>query len=150
MAVIRSWQCLNTRRCGSTFDSWDANPECPQCRGVRVSWIPGGGHIAGTSRTCDADLRALADCFSLTDMNSASTDRGAKKIKAPPPAQAAPLHTFAPGFSAPVDMRQGAVCVPSSSAIKPVAKVGIGQSFAPNKSFPNVRSNTAIEASHKS
>ena len=150
MSVIRSWQCLNGG-CASTFDSWEANPECPSCRGLRVQWLPAGGHVGKTAKGADRELRALGDLFGMTDMNSAERGRAAKIVRSPPPAPpaTAPIHTFAPGFAAPVNPAAGATCVPSAAGVDFKAKVGIGRSLAPSKVFPDVRSGTAIEASHK-
>jgi hypothetical protein len=146
--VIRSWICGNTR-CESTFDSWEANPACPRCKCVRVNWLPGGGHIAGVAKAADAELRALADVFRMSDMNSASRDRGAKKVAPQPQASSGPVHTFAPGFSAPVNPGQGAVCVPTTSHVDFKTQVGIGNKLPASTTFPGVRSNTTIQATHK-
>ena len=58
--IIRSWQCLNAR-CKRRFEAWEPNPACPSCKCVRVDWVPGGGHIAGTAKAADAELRALLE-----------------------------------------------------------------------------------------
>ena len=71
--VLRSWCCLNAR-CKAQFDAWDPNPECPQCGCVRVSWIPGGGHVA-SMRGIDAQVRQLASSYGMKDINSASPSR---------------------------------------------------------------------------
>lgn len=146
--VIRNWRCLNGR-CAHTFESWEPNPECPSCHCVRVEWVPGGGHVAGTAAACDADLRALADVFRMNDMHSARRGEAAKIVKAQPPPASGPVHTFAPGFSAPVNPQHGAVCVPTTSHVDFKAKVGIGNKLAPSKVFPGVGSNTAVEATHR-
>jgi hypothetical protein len=111
--------------------------------------MPGGGHIAGTAKAADAELRALADHFRLDNMNSASRDRGVKIIKPPAPPASGPVHTFAPGFSAPVSPGQGAVCVPTASHVDFKVKAGIDNKLAPSAVFPGVRSHTAVEAAHK-
>src|SRR5438034_3104068 len=113
--IIRSWICGNSR-CASWFDSYEANPECPKCRCVRVSWRPNGGQIAGVAKAADAEIRALADIFRMDDMNSASRDRGARKVAAAAP-PAGPVHTFAGGFSAAINPAAGAQCVPTSNKI---------------------------------
>lgn len=146
--VLRSWICEN-RACGLWFDAWESNPECPKCRCVRVSWRPAGGHIAGVSKTGDAELRALADVFRMTDMNSAQEGRAAKKVATSQADATGPVHTFAPGFSAPLGALGAAACVPTSSHVDFKAKVGVGNKLAPSKVFPGVASNTAIEAAHK-
>jgi len=146
--IIRTWRCMNGR-CGKSFDAWEANPECPACRCVRVEWIPGGGHLAGTAKSCDAELRALADVFRMNDMASARRGEAAKRPPAAPDSAPGPVHTFAPGFTAPVNPANGAVCVPTTSRVDFKAKVGIGNKLAPSGVFPNVRSNTAVEATHR-
>lgn len=147
--ILRSWRCLNGR-CNRVFDAWEANPQCPACACVRVEWQPAGGHIGKAAKGADREVRALADLFGMTDMNSAERGRGAKKVKsAPTPASGGPVHTFAPGFSAVVDPGAGATCVPTSSKVDFKAKVGIGKTLAASKVFPSVRTNTAVEASHK-
>lgn len=154
MGVLRSWQCLNGR-CEQTFDDWEANPACPDCGCVRVSWIPGGGHVAGTAKAADAELRALADNFGMTDMNSAQRDQRAKPglPSAPPIDRHAPSVSFAPGFSSPlVRDQQGqpvATCLPSTSNVNFKTRVGTGTALAPSKAYPRIAANTVIQASHK-
>ena len=150
MAVIRTWICENAR-CSERFDSWEANPECPKCHCVRVSWCPAGGHIGGAAKAADADLRALADHFSLLDMNSGERGRQAKKVNLPPPPDrhSGPVHTFGPGFSAVVNPAAGAQCVPTANKVDYKIKATPGNALAPSAVFPSVRANTAVEATHK-
>jgi hypothetical protein len=149
--ILRTWHCQNGR-CSRQFDAWESNPECPACHGVRVAWVPAGGHIKGSAtKTGDAELRALADIFRMGDMNSAQEGQGAKKVRLPsaPAANSGPVHTFAPGFSAPVNPAAGAQCVPTANKVDYKVKTS-GDRLAPNSSYPGIRSNTAIEASHRS
>jgi|SRR5579863_1206361 len=148
--IVRSWICENSR-CGSWFDSWDRNPACPACGCVRVSWRPAGGHIGSAAKAGDAELRALADVFKMNDMNSAERGRGAKKVNLPlPPAPAgSEVHTFAGGFTAAIDPRRGAQCVPTTNKIDYKVKAGADQRLAPNAAYPNLRGNTVVEATHK-
>lgn len=149
MGVLRTWHCQNSR-CGKQFDAWESNPECPACHCVRVAWVPAGGHIGKAGKSADAELRALADVFRMTDMNSAEEGRAAKKVNLPQPAPTdGPVHTFAPGFSAPVAAGAGPACVPTSSHVDFKVKAGVGHSLAPSKVFPNVRNGTAVEAAHR-
>jgi hypothetical protein len=37
--IIRSWACLN-RHCLHSWDGEGDHPPCPECRGIRVKWIP--------------------------------------------------------------------------------------------------------------
>lgn len=148
--VLRTWHCQNSR-CQTTFDAWEPNPECPTCHGVRVSWVPAGGHIKGAAtKTGDAELRALADIFRMGDMNSAEAGRAAKKVRLPdaPAANSGPVHTFAPGFSASVNPAVGAQCVPTANKVEYKVKTS-GDRLAPNASYPGIRSNTAVEAAHR-
>jgi hypothetical protein len=116
-----------------------------------VSWRPNGGHIGSYSKGADKELRALADIFKLGDMNSAEEGRGAKKVRLPDaPAQDAPMHTFAPGFVAPVAANAAAACLPSAAKVDFKVGAKLGERLSPNASFPGLRSNTSIEASHKS
>ena len=152
MGVLRTWHCQNSR-CGQQFDAWDANPECPACHCVRVAWVPAGGHIGKAAKTGDAELRALADVFRMTDMNSAEEGRAAKKVNLPQPAPTdGPVHTFAPGFSAPVAPGAGAACVPSSNKVDFKVKATPGSRIVADSGFSkmSVRSHTAVEAAHRS
>jgi hypothetical protein len=144
--VLRYWRCLN-RRCGRQFETGEPNPECPHCHGVRVDWVPGGGHIAGTAKGADNELRKLADVFRMNDIASSRRGEASKRVTAQP-AAFGPVHTFAPGFSAAVNP-QAATCTPSTSGVDFKVKAGIGRQLPANASYPSMRSNTAIEASHK-
>jgi hypothetical protein len=149
MSVIRSWRCLNSR-CAKLFDAWEANPSCPSCKCARVGWQPAGGHIGNAAKAADTELRALADIFKLDDMNSASRDRGAKKVAAPAPQVDGPVHTFRGGFSAAINPSAGAQCVPTSNHIDYKVKATPGNRLGPGAlGVPGVRANTAVEAAHK-
>jgi hypothetical protein len=148
--AIRSWQCLNAR-CNAAFTAWEMNPACTKCGCVRVNWIPGGGHIGGTAKAADAELRALIDIYKLPDINSAERGRGAKKIATPPQVdqRSGPAMQFAPGFSAVAHPSQ-AVCVPSTSRVNFKTRLGTGAALGSGKlGLPSVQSGTAIEASHR-
>jgi hypothetical protein len=156
--IIRSWLCLNAR-CRSQFDAWDANPACPKCECVRVQWVPGGGHVAGSAKAADAELRALADCFKLGDINSARRDERAKPALKQPPVDRSQTMQFAPGFASVPYARDAAgkvypVCQPSaqdvsfkvrSAARAAQDRTGVG----PGKlGLPNVQANTTYQARH--
>jgi hypothetical protein len=148
--ILRSWICGNAR-CEHWFDSYEANPECPRCRCVRVSWRPAGGHIGTGAKALDATLRELVDAFELPDIHSAERGRAAKVIKAPPPVPAgSQVHRFGE-FSAAINPAGGAQCVPTTNRIDYKVKATPGNAVTPNSGFANmsVRGNTAIEASHK-
>jgi hypothetical protein len=152
MGVLRTWHCQSAR-CGREFTAWESNPECQHCGCARAAWVPAGGHIKGSStKGADAELRALADVFRMGDMNSAQEGQAAKRVRLPdaPAANSGPVHTFAPGFSAPVNPNGGAACIPTSSQVDFKAKVGIGKTLTPSKVFPNVRNHTSVEAAHRS
>ena len=148
--IIRTWRCLNAR-CTRSFDAWEPNPTCPSCQGVRVEWQPAGGHIGGAAKGAEKELRALADIFRMTDMNSAEEGRAAKKVNLPPATSPNPgnVHTFAGGFSAAVNPSVGAQCVPTANKIDYKVKATPGNQLMPNSSFPGIRSNTAVEEAHK-
>jgi len=152
--ILRSWICENSR-CGHWFDAYEANPACSKCGCVRVSWRPNGGHVGGKGKGAEQELRALADIFKMTDMNSAEEGRAAKKVRLPdaPAANGGTVKTFAGGFAAAIDPTQpaynGAQCVPTANKIDYKVKATPGSRLAPNGSFPGVRSNTSIEGVHK-
>lgn len=148
--IIRSWQCLNAR-CAKDFTSWEPNPECPACKCVRVEWIPGGGHVAGTARAADAELRTLADNFGLTNINSARRDERSKPIAAPSNVaqNRQSAMQFAPGFAAVPDMSRAA-CVPSLANVNYKVKAGAGMPLGPGKlGLSSIQSATSVEARHK-
>lgn len=151
MSILRSWICENRRRCGAWFDSYEANPACPACKCVRVSWRPNGGHIGTGAKSADSELRALADIFKLGDLNSAEAGRGAKKVSLPdaPAANGGNVKTFAGGFSAAINPEGGAQCVPTANKIDYRVKATPGNALAPNAAYPSINSNTAIEAAHR-
>jgi len=149
--IVRTWHCLSSR-CAKEFDSWENNPSCPTCRCCRVAWVPAGGHIGKAAKTGDAELRALADVFRMTDINSAEEGRAAKKVNLPQALPSGgPVHTFAPGFSAPVERGAGAMCVPTSDKVDFKVKATPGSRLVPDSGFAkmNVAGNTTIEARHR-
>jgi hypothetical protein len=146
--ILRSWLCLNAR-CNAQFDAWTDYPSCTKCGGARVQWIPGGGHVAGTARAADAELRQLADNFGLTDLNSARRGERAKPaLQAAPPTGRQQSMQFAPGFTAPVNPERAA-CVPSTSRVNFKARVGTGSALAHSRTVPGVHAATHVEASHR-
>ena len=150
MGVIRTWVCC---ACGREFDSWESYPICPVCECVRVNWKPGGGHIAGVSRTGDAEFKALADAFKLDDLHSAKRGEAAKVINNPQPAYANGVfgtpHDFG-GFVANIDPTKGAQCVPVTNKINFKAKVEVGRSLGAGQlGVPSVQSHTTIDSSHR-
>jgi hypothetical protein len=152
--VIRSWQCLNGN-CLQTFDAWERNPSCPGCKCIRVQWIPGGGHVAGTAKAADAELRHLVDVFKMTDVNSAQRgERAMPKLPTPPnPGRNVPNMQFGPGFTSPIVRDQNgrpvATCLPSTTNVNFKARVGTGNALPHSRSVPGVHSNTAIEYTHR-
>jgi hypothetical protein len=146
--IKRSWRCLNSRCC-EAFDAWEANPSCPKCQCVRVEWVPGGGHVAGTAKACDSELRALADAFRMPDMNSARRDQAAKQIQPQRPMdRSTPVMNFG-GFAAQVNTSLGAQCVPTANKMDFKTTVGIGNKLAHSRTVPGVHTATAIEAAHR-
>jgi len=148
--ILRSWLCLN-HRCNARFDAWESHPACSKCGCVRVSWVPGGGHVAGTAKAADAELRTLADHFGLSDINSARRDQRAKPFLPPQPAvdrNAAPSMQFMPGFTAPINPER-ATCVPSTSKVNFKTRVQTGSALPHSRSVPGVHAGTRVEASHR-
>jgi hypothetical protein len=142
--VLRTWVCQNAR-CGKQFDAWADFPSCPQCRCVRTAWLPAGGNIIGAARTADRELRALADAYGMTNMNSdlRAGERAMPALKQTP--AAAPVHPqqFAPGFVAPpyqIDRygRVHGVCAPSAANVNFKIKAPVGRALTPHtEPLPN-------------
>jgi hypothetical protein len=150
MGVIRTWGCLN---CGREFDSWEANPACPACECLRVTWVPGGGHIAGVSRSGDAEFKALADVFRLDDLKSARRDEAAKIVREQQPPYANSVfgtpHDFG-GFVANINPNVGSQCVPVANKINFKAKAEVGRALGGGQlGMPSVQSNTTIDSSYR-
>jgi len=134
--ISRDWHCQNDR-CGQSFHSYEkANPPCPACGCVRVSWVPGGGHIGNMSKRVDARLRDIADQHGLTNLNSPSpsrVNRAAPVLNkpAPPPDPEFGVRAYGGiGLSAPLsrshDPMGDIYCVPSSSSVNVKGSVAIG------------------------
>jgi hypothetical protein len=118
---------------------------------VRVQWIPGGGHVAGTAKAADAELRQLADNFGMGNINSARRDERAKPHlpAIADPGRNAPNMQFAPGFTAAVNPHQAA-CVPSTSNVNFKAKVAANTALPASRAgFSHPSTNTRIEARHR-
>lgn len=152
MGVIRSWQCLNGA-CASEFQSWEDNPACPDCGNVRVQWIPGGGHCAGTAKSADAELRVLADAYGLSNLNSAERGRQSKVIAASPAlALNAPQKQFAPGFSTPImtdaQGRPVPTCLPSTAGVTHKVTATIGNKLTGQMGTPGPAANAHVHARH--
>ena len=149
--VVRSWQCLNGR-CGATFDAWESNPECPLCKCVRVTWIPGGGHVAGTARAADADLKTLADNYGLSDLMSAKRGEAAKPMvsQARTSQNRETAIQFAPGFAVTPHPTQ-AICAPSAQNVNFKTRLSSGVALGPGKlGMQSIGSATHVEARHRS
>jgi hypothetical protein len=145
MGVIRTWGCLN---CNLEFDSWEPYPICPECACVRVNWVPGGGHIAGVSRSGDAEFKALADIFKLDDLHSAKRDEAAKITRALPQAGGTP-HDFG-GFVANINPNVGAQCLPVANRVNFKATAEIGRATGRGQfGAPSVQSATVIDSTHR-
>ena len=157
--IIRSYSCLN-RRCQLTFDSELDHPPCPNCRGLRVQWVPRGFGIKSDRTTqIDKTARELAADFGMTNFRTPAPGQSAI---APRPQ---PTATFkSPGknernvfepmpgwrISLPDDALQGAghaVCAPTGVT----AKIRVDPNQGALKADPRVdmRSVTRIEASHR-
>lgn len=114
--VSRDWQCQN-KRCHAQFHSYEPHPECPKCGCVRVSWVPGGGHISNV-KGLDASLNALAKNYGMGDINSASPSRLNRSMpKHPMPKADGPMWRYAPGFTAPFNMQSNPTCEPSRERV---------------------------------
>lgn len=124
--ISRDWICLN-RSCGQTFHSYDNSPACPGCGNVRVSWVPGGGHIVGErTKHNDRTVRGLAEAYGFTDLNSPSPsrlNRSAPRHWVPVDQSMGTKH-FAPGFSAPIRADGAPSCTTSETAVRGSRIVG--------------------------
>src|SRR5215475_10254940 len=115
--ISRDWRCLNPA-CGAVFHSNERNPECSQCGNVRVTWVPGGGHVMSKAPGIDRTVRQLADNYGMSDVNSPSPSRLNRAMPQAARAASGPAVQFAPGFAAPIDMKTGAItCEPSQVAL---------------------------------
>jgi hypothetical protein len=148
--ISRDWHCLN-ERCGVEFHSFEkSNPPCPKCGCVRVSWIPGGGHIMGMAPRIDKRLQLIAETQGLKNLNSPSPsrlNRAAPRVNTPPMSPELGQKHWGLGISSEMS-RHGPVCVESSSGVNLVGKLPVGQ-FAsprgPNPAFPGPGANAIIE-----
>ena len=156
MGILRTWQCHN-RRCGNTFDSWDDYPSCPGCKNVKVSWVPGGGHVMGVAPQADADIRSLADTFGLSDLTSTRHGQKGGRAKPPLPATTAPAGGNAMAFGGFVtpqpyalgsDGQVHATCMPAANRVDYKVKAAPGTQLPASKIYPRPQSNTVIEARH--
>ncbi len=149
--ISRDWYCLNDR-CGHEFHSFDpANPPCPECGCVRVSWVPGGGHIMSMAPRVDRNLRSIADQHGMTNLNSPSPsrlNRAAPRVHVPPISPELGIRHFGPGLSAPVSAH-GAICVQSSSPVDVRGKVQIGVARDRSASIPGPEANAIVMARTK-
>ena len=153
--ISRDWHCQN-ERCGHGFHSYDpANPPCPKCGCVRVSWVPGGGHIMGMAPRVDARLRDIADQHGFTNLNSASPsrlNRAAPKYE-PGPAMNGYTHNFGMGMSSPVPIpdpnNTRTFCVPSSTPVYATGKVQVGVARDRSASIPGPEANSIVMARSK-
>lgn len=102
--ILRTFGCLNAR-CGHEFDAWEAAPECPKCRSVKVCWRPRGGHIHGeTTKHNDRTLKSLANSFGLTDMGQRGGTHEGEPVKRDLPSRPmmpGSVPTGIPGIGAP-------------------------------------------------
>ena len=144
--ILRSWACLNGN-CVTVFDAWEAAPACPQCGCVRVSWVPGGGHIGKAAGAVDAEFRALADCFGMTDMASGGARAMPKVAQPAVDPNGAPMKNFGNGFAC-VPHPERAVCVPSAIPVTSKVKIETGNRLARSRSDPGIAWNTRVEARH--
>lgn len=138
--ISRDWRC---HHCGISFHSYEkANPPCPECGCVKVTWIPGGGHVATVSGGFDKTLNRLADHYGMGDMNSPSPSRLNRAMPKAPQPQAVNYMSFAPGFSGPVG--DGPICAPSASNFQLSGSQPIGKRFSPSGSIDAITRHTRV------
>lgn len=129
--------CLN-RACRHVFHSFEReSPECPKCGCARVSWVPGGGHIA-TTGNIDRTVRSLADSYGMTNVNTPSPSRLNRAMPKHyhPPADG-PTVNFG-GFSAPVNSRGEPTSGWANTRLTARQSVVPGQALPRATSYPNI------------
>ena len=136
--LSRNWQCMNGR-CRSVFHSYDhGNPPCPRCGCVRVTWIPGGGHVSNVKGP-DATLRSLANSYAMGDINSASPSRLNRSMPKHNPVVAdGPVLNFAPGFAAPFNTAGRATCEPSRERVDFKVTTAVEKQLTPQGNLPQI------------
>jgi len=98
---------------------------------VRVQWVPGGGHIH-TVKGLDASLKALANSYGMTDINSPSPSRLNRAMPKHEPVTAdGPVLNFAPGFAAPFNKAGRATCEPSHTGVNFKVTAATGKALTP-------------------
>lgn len=135
--ISRDWVCLN-RSCRHTFHSFEReSPECPRCGCVRVSWVPGGGHI-GTTGNIDRTVRSLADSYGMTNINTPSPSRLNRAMPKHyhPPADG-PTMNFG-GFSAPINSQLQPTAGWAHSNMSVRQSVPTGQALPRAASYPQI------------
>ena len=144
--ISRDWMCLNGA-CRATFHSFEhRNPECPYCGCVKVSWLPGGGHIAKKSPGVDKTMRELATSYGMSNINSPSPsrlNRAMPKYVQPPVDPSLGVWNFGPGFSSMVSPH-GAVCLPSVSQSGEKVSVPINREMERSQTFMSPQQSTRI------
>jgi hypothetical protein len=151
-----------------TFDSELDHPPCPNCRGLRVQWVPRAFGIRSDRTTqIDKTARELAADFGMT--NFRSPELGQPAINRPtaqpatsrtsfstPPAGAPNVFEPQPGWriSLPDYALQGAgkaVCAPTgvTAKIKVDPNSGPLRETNPQTSMAQMRAATRIEGSHR-
>jgi hypothetical protein len=148
--ISRDWHCQN-ERCANTFHSFDnGNPPCPKCGCVRVSWIPGGGHVMSMAPRMDKRLRLIAESQGCTNLNSPSPsrlNRAKERIYVPPMSPELGQKHWGLGISSEMS-RHGPVCVQASSEVNLVGRLPVGQHASPrgpNRAFPGPSADHIIE-----
>lgn len=167
--ISRDWHCQN-EQCGQAFHSFDNhNPPCPRCGCVRVSWIPGGGHIGKMARSVDRSLRAIAESQGMTNLNSVSPSRSmtAKPYvdnRAPENAEFG-VRGFGPGFAAKIGRERHPMgdiyCSSTAANVKGSVSLGSVQNYpggvannamprtGVGNTFPGPEANAVVEAKHR-
>lgn len=148
--ISRDWHCQN-EACGHAFHSFEkGNPPCPKCGCVRVSWIPGGGHVMAMAPRIDKRLRMIAEQQGMKNLNSPSPsrlNRAAPRVNVPPMTPELGVKHWGLGLTSQLSAH-GPVCVESASSVNLVGKLPVGQYAsprAPNAAFPGPGANAIVE-----
>lgn len=150
--IVRTYSCLN-RRCRHEFNSTGDHPPCPQCRGLRVQWVPRPFAIRSQqTNKADATAAALAADFGMSDIRTPMRDRAAKAAPAP----AGKGNVFEPQKGWRVNLPDavlnegaaycGTTGVTAKVKVDPQAAQRAGES---NYGSSMMRNNTRIEGTHR-
>jgi hypothetical protein len=142
--IDRYWGCKN---CRNVFQSYEANPPCPECGCVRVEWVPGKLNI-GNSSGVDKEVKTLAEVYGMADINTPSVSRSPRAAPVVnQPASCGHVHHWGGGFTSVVPPNlERSFCAPCPTSV--TGKVTVGNALSRSKSIDGPQAHTRIEARH--